>query len=82
MTVPSKRNISAKELKYNDLEIEISRTWQLKIKTIFDVVGAVGMIKKSSDKCFDQITGKPVIYETQKIALISTTHILKEFLSI
>ena len=45
MPVPNDRSIAAKEFeklaKYKDLEIEISKMWQLKTETIPVVVGAL-----------------------------------------
>lgn len=86
MTVPSDRNIAAKEYeklaKYKDLEIEISKMWLLKTMTIPIVVGALGMLKKGFNKYLDQIPGNSNQYEVQKIALTSTAHILRKFLSI
>ena len=53
MTVPSERNVSAKEVeklsKYKDLEIEITRMWGMKTLTIPVVFGALGLIKKGLD---------------------------------
>ena len=52
MSVPSGKNVSAKVFlklsKYKDLEIEIANMWHMKVKTIPVVVGALGVIKKSS----------------------------------
>ena len=54
MSVPSDRNISAKEFeklsKYKDLEIEIAKMWKMKTETIPVTVGALGMIKKGTQK--------------------------------
>jgi len=50
MSVPTDQNIAAKEFdklsKYKDLEIEISRMWNLKAITVPVIIGALGMIKK------------------------------------
>ena len=85
MSVPADRNISVKEYeklaKYKDLEIEISRMWQLRTITLPIVVGALGMLKKGSSDFIDQIPGKSNICEVQKIALTSTAHLLRKFLS-
>ena len=54
MSVPSDSNISAKEFeklsKYKDLEIEIAKMWKMKTETIPVTVGALGMIKKGTQK--------------------------------
>ena len=54
MSVPSDRNLSGKELeklsKYKDLEIEIQKMWHLETKTVPVIIGALGMIKKGTEK--------------------------------
>ena len=54
MSVPQDSNISAKEFgklsKYQDLEIEIAKMWKMKTKTIPVIAGAIGMIKKRTQK--------------------------------
>ena len=54
MSVPSDSNISAKEFqkrrKYKDMEIEIAKMWKIKTKTIPVIAGALGMIKKGTQK--------------------------------
>ena len=46
------------------------------------VVRALGTVKKGTDKYLQQIPGKPSLTEIQKIALITTAHILRKTLSI
>ena len=57
VTVPADKNISLKEFqklsKYKDLEIEVTKMWKLKTKTIPVVIGALGMIKKGTQKFID-----------------------------
>ena len=54
MSVPSDSNISAKEFqkrrKYKDMEIGIAKMWKIKTKTIPVIAGALGMIKKGTQK--------------------------------
>ena len=54
MSIPSDSNISAKEFeelsKYKDLEIEIAKMRKMKTKAIPVIVGALGMIKKGTQK--------------------------------
>ena len=54
MSVSSDSNTSAKEFeklnKYNDLEIEIGKIWKMKTKTIPVIAGALGMMKKGTQK--------------------------------
>ena len=70
MTVPSERNVSAKEVeklsKYKGLEIEITRMWGMKILTIPVVFGALGLIQKGLDRYISKIPGKINIREMQK----------------
>ena len=51
MSVRTDQNIAAKEFdnlsKYKDLEIEISRMWNLTAITVPVIIGALGMIKKA-----------------------------------
>ena len=83
---PMDKNLSAGEFgkisKYKDLEIEIERMWHLKPKLIPVVVGALGTVKKGTNKYLEQIPGKPSLTEIQKIVLTSTAHILRKALSI
>ena len=85
VAVSADKNISLKEFqklyKYKDLEIEVTKIWKLKIKTIPVVIGALGMIKKGTRNFIDQIPGKPSLQEMQKILLTSTAHILRKVLS-
>ena len=84
VAVPEDKNISLKEFqklsKYKDLEIEVTKMWKLKTKTIPVVTGALGMIKKGKKNFIDQIPGKPSVQEMQKIVLTSTAHILRKVL--
>ena len=79
-------NISAKEFgklsKYQDLQIEVCRMWQLETSTISIVVGALGLVKKGTAKHLERIPGKQILSEVQKIVLTSTAHILRKALSI
>ena len=78
MSVPSDSNISAKEFeklsKYKDLEIEIAKMRKMKTKTIPFIVGALGMIKKRTQKYVNEILGNLSLAEIQKLVLNSSTH--------
>ena len=54
MSMPSDGSISVKEFEkrsnYKDLEIEIAKIWKMKTKTIPVIKGALGMIKKKTQK--------------------------------
>ena len=86
MSIPSDRNVSAKVFeklsKYKDLEIEVEKMWHLKTKTLPVVIGALGLIKKDTDKFLEQIPGNLRLEEVQKIVLNSTAYILRRALSI
>ena len=56
--------------------------WHLKTKTFPVVIGALGLIKKDTDKFLEQIPGNLRLEEVQKIVLNSTVHILRRALSI
>ena len=81
MGVPSDSNIRAKEFEklsnYKDLKIEIAKMWTMKTKTIPVIVGALGMIKKGTQKYVNEIPEKLSFAEIQKIVLNSTAHILR-----
>ena len=86
MNIPSDRNVSAKVFeklsKYKDLEIEVEKMWHLKTNTLPVVIGALGLIKKDTDKFLEQIPRNPRLEEVQKIVLNSTAHILRRALLI
>ena len=70
MSIPTDQNIAAKEFdklsKYKDLEIEISRMWNLKGITVPVIVGALGMIKKGCQNHLDKIPGQLQLQEIIK----------------
>ena len=61
ISVSSDSSISAKEFeelgKYKDLETEIAKIWKMKTKTAPVIVGALGMIKKGTQKYVNEISG-------------------------
>ena len=67
VTVPADKNISLKEFqklsKYKDLEIEVTKMWRLKTKTIPVVIGDLGIIKKGTQNVINQIPGKKSLQE-------------------
>ena len=75
MNVPSDSNISAKDFeklsKYKDLEIEISKIWKRKTKTMPVIVRTLGMIKKGIRKYVNEIPGNLSLAEIQKMVLNS-----------
>ena len=85
MKIPADKNVSVAEFeklsKYKDLEIEVEKLWHMKTVTIPVVIGALGMIKKDTEKHLEKIPESPNLGEMQKIALKSTAHILRKTLS-
>ena len=86
MTVPSERNVSMKEVeklsKYKDLEIEVTKMWEMKTTTVPVVVGALGLIKKGLEKQISKIPGTIHIEQLQKIVILGSAHIIRRILSI
>ena len=72
--IPSDNNtstkVSEKRSKYKDLEIEITRMWQMKTEIIPVVIGALGVIKKGSEKVVREILGNINPWEIQKTILL------------
>ena len=77
ITYQSKNMIS----KYRDLDIENEKMCHLKTTTLLVMVGALGMIKKGTDKHNNKISCRPSIYEMKMIALCGTAHLLRKVLS-
>ncbi|XP_063585357.1 uncharacterized protein LOC134762740 [Penaeus indicus] len=67
-SVPCDQNIAHKEFdklsKYKDLEIEIQKMWSLKATTVPVIVGALGMIKKQTQKHLDKIPAVEMYLKT------------------
>ena len=86
MSIPSDRNVSIKEVeklsKYKDLEIEVSKMWQMKTSTVQIVIGALGLVTKGLKTYTNQIPGYIRIEDLQKIALLGSAHTLRRTLSI
>ena len=86
LSVPSDKNIGAKKIeklsKYKDLEIEITKMWQMKTTTIPIIVGALGIVRKSLTKHVKKLPTSLDCTQIQKIVLLGTAHILRRVLSI
>ena len=67
-----------KILKFEDLTVEIQRTWNVKTKAIPVIIGAAGTISKSFRKYVSNIPGKHEAKELQKTAILGTAHILRK----
>ena len=67
MSVPTNNNISVKKYdkisKYKDLKIEVEKIWYLKTYTMPVILGALGMIKKETDRHINKIPGSFILYE-------------------
>ena len=86
IAVPSESNTLAKFTeklsKYKDLEIEVSRMWDMKTETIPVVVGTLGLVKNGLDKVTSRIPGNISTSKNQKIKMLGTAHILMKILSL
>ena len=86
VSVPSDRNTSTKFTeklsKYKDLEIEINRMWNLRTQVVPVIVGALGVIKKGTERHLTKLPGDIKIRDIQKTALLGSAHILRKTLSI
>jgi hypothetical protein len=68
-------------LKYEDLTIEIQRTWNVKTRVIPVIIGATGIISESFRKYVSSIPGNHEVRELQKTAKLVTAHILRKVLT-
>ena len=69
-----------KKLKYKDLQIEISRMWNVKAKVVAVVVAALGTVSDNFNKEIELIPGKLIAEDIQNIALNGTARILRKVL--
>ena len=59
------------------MEINVSRMWKVRTKTVQLVIGALGEIKKGlDDKNLQVLSGHPSAIELQKVTLMSTAHVI------
>ena len=81
IAIPDDSKVNTKETekvsKYKDLEIEVSRVWNVRTKIVSVVFGALGTIKKGLDHNLRLLPGHPSAIDLQKITLKSTAHIHK-----
>ena len=86
ISIPSDKNTSLKTYeklsKYKDLEIELERCWKCKVKTIPVIIGATGVINKTTSKYVKEIPGTFSINEIQKTTILGTARILRKALSL
>ena len=86
VAIPSDKNVATKIFekisKYKDLEIELTKSWNSKTKTIPIIIGSLGIINKSALKYISSLPGDINVEEIQKITLLGTAHILRKALAI
>ena len=84
--VPGDRRIEKKEKdkieKYQDLGRELQKIWNVKVKIIALVVGALGAIPKQFGNRFKQICITAGTAQVQKTVLLGTAGILRKVLEI
>jgi len=71
---------SGKEVKIQSLCIEIQRTWNLKCTIVPVIIGATGIVTRSSKKNLETIPGKHSIDSLQKTGILGTSHIIRKVL--
>jgi hypothetical protein len=86
VSVPKDSNVGLKELekksKYKDLEIEMSKMWNMKIVNIPIIIGSLGLIRKGMQQNCEKLPGSVRLDMCQKIVLLRTAHILRRALSL
>ena len=65
---------------YKDLEIKASRTWKVRTKIVPFITGALGTIKEGISQNIQLLPGQASAIELQKIAFVSTAHIIYKVL--
>ena len=68
--------------KYQDLDRELCKIWQAKVKVVPVVVGALGTFPKALGKHLDEIVTNVRIDLLQKTALLGSARILRKTLEI
>ena len=63
VAIPDDLNVNTKETgklsKYNDLEINVSRMWNVRTKVMPVIIGALATIEKGSDQNLQLLAGHP-----------------------
>ena len=84
IATPDDLNVNTQETeqlsKYKDLEIEVSRMWKVRAIIVSVIIGALGTIKKGSDKNLQLLPGHPSAIELQKVTLKSTAYFIRKVL--
>ena len=86
IAVPGDVRVASKEMekieKYQDLARELHKIWQVKVKVVPVVIGALGTIPKALGKHLDEIGTNVRVDLLQKAALLGTARILRKTLEI
>ena len=69
-----------KKLKYKSLDIEIQQMCNLKCTIIPVIIGATGIVARSSRKNLEDIPGKYSIDSLQKTATLGISHTIRKVL--
>ena len=71
---------SGKKLKYKSLGIDTQRMWNLKYTIAPVIIGATGIVTRSSRKNLETIPGKHSTDSLQKTAIFGTSHTIRKVL--
>ena len=83
VAIPADRNVVQKEAEkklYKSLCIEIQRMCNLKCTIIPLIIGATGIVTRSSKKNLEAVPGKHSIDSLQKTSILGTSHIIRKVL--
>ena len=84
MAIRADRNVVKKEaekkLKYKSLCIEIQRMWNLKCTIVPVIIGATGIVTRSSRKNLETVPERHSIDSLQKTVVLGTSHIIRKVL--
>jgi len=85
VAIPADRNVVRKKeaelkLKYKSLYVEIQRMWNLKCTIVPVIIGATGVVTRSSRKNLETVPGKHLIDSLQNTAILGTSHIIRKVL--
>jgi len=83
IAIPDDSDVNTKETEtkhFKDLVIKVSRMWKVRTKIVPVIIGALGTIKKGLDQNLQVLPGHLSAIELQKIAQMSTAHIIHKVL--
>ena len=79
IAIPDISNFNVKlnwKTKYQDLEIELRRMWNVRTKIVL-IMRTLGAMQKRLERNLQLLPGHPSAIELQKIKLMSTAHLVK-----